>query len=212
MKKTYDVTGMSCSACSAAIERGVRKLDGVEQCDVNLLANKMTVSFDENQLTSDKILQAVEQAGYHAEEHGAPAAASKASAAENPMEKQIKTMKTHFIISVVFMLPLFYLSMGHMMGWPLPAFFLGHENTMNFALTQFLLCLPVVIVNGHYFTNGFKNLFRRSPNMDSLIAIGSAAAIVYGVIALYEIGMGLGAQDMVKVHSWAMDMYLRLRR
>ncbi len=207
MKKTYDVTGMSCSACSAAIERGVRKLDGIEQCDVNLLANKMTVSFDENQLTSDKILQAVEQAGYHAEEHGAPAAASKASAAENPMEKQIKTMKTHLIVSVVFMLPLFYLSMGHMMGWPLPAFFLGHENTMNFALTQFLLCLPVVIVNGHYFTNGFKNLFRRSPNMDSLIAIGSAAAIVYGVIALYEIGMGLGAQDMVKVHSWAMDMY-----
>ena len=207
MKKTYDVTGMSCSACSAAIERGVRKLDGVEQCDVNLLANKMTVSFDENQLTSDKILQTVEQAGYHAEEHGAPAASSKASAAENPMEKQIKTMKTHLIISVVFMLPLFYLSMGHMMGWPLPAFFLGHENTMNFALTQFLLCLPIVIVNGHYFTNGFKNLFRRSPNMDSLIAIGSAAAIVYGVIALYEIGMGLGAHDMVKVHSWAMNMY-----
>ena len=198
---------MSCSACSAAIERGVRKLDGIEQCDVNLLANKMTVSFDENQLTSDKILQAVEQAGYHAEEHGAPAAASKASAAENPMEKQIKTMKTHLIVSVFFMLPLFYLSMGHMMGWPLPAFFLGHENTMNFALTQFLLCLPIVIVNGHYFTNGFKNLFRRSPNMDSLIAIGSAAAIVYGVIALYEIGMGLGAHDMVKVHSWAMDMY-----
>ena len=207
MKKTYDVTGMSCSACSAAIERSVRKLDGLEQCDVNLLANKMTVSFDENQLSSETIMQTVEQAGYHAEEHGAPTAPVKAAAAENPMEKQMKTMKNHLIISVVFMLPLFYLSMGHMMGWPLPSFFLGHANTMNFALTQFLLCLPIVIVNGHYFTHGFKNLWRRSPNMDSLIAIGSAAAIVYGIIALYEIGMGLGTMDMTKVHSWAMDMY-----
>lgn len=207
MKKTYDVTGMSCSACSAAIERSVRKLDGLEQCDVNLLANKMTVSFDENQLSSETIMQTVEQAGYHAEEHGAPTAPVKAAAAENPMEKQMKTMKNHLIISVVFMLPLFYLSMGHMMGWPLPSFFLGHANTMNFALTQFLLCLPIVIVNGHYFTHGFKNLWRRSPNMDSLIAIGSAAAIIYGIIALYEIGMGLGTMDMTKVHSWAMDMY-----
>lgn len=205
MKKTYDVTGMTCSACSAAVERGVRKLDGIQECEVNLLANKMIVDFDESQVSSDAIVHAVDQAGYHAEEHGAPAKASAVQ--ENPMDKQIKAMKFRLIVSVVFMLPLFYLSMGHMMNWPLPDFFLGHENTMNFALTQFLLCLPILIVNKHYFVNGFKTLWRRSPNMDSLIAIGSSAAIIYGVIALYEIGMGLGAMDMAKVHSWAMDMY-----
>ena len=101
MKKTYDVTGMSCSACSAAIERSVRKLDGLEQCDVNLVANKMTVSFDENQLSSETIMQTVEQAGYHAEEHGAPTAPVKAAAAENPMEKQMQTRQSRIDQKIV---------------------------------------------------------------------------------------------------------------
>lgn len=205
MKKTYDVSGMSCSACSAAIERAVGKLDGVSRCEVNLLANKMTVDYDETTLNSDTIISAVDHAGYHAWEHDASPAASPQR--ENPMEAQIATMKQYLILSLIFMIPLFYLAMGHMMNWPLPSFFLGEAQTMNFALTQFLLCLPIVIVNRHYFINGFKNLFRRSPNMDSLIAIGSGAALVYGVIALYAIGMALGKHDLQGAHSWAMDMY-----
>ena len=170
---------MSCSACSAAIERAVGKLDGVSRCEVNLLANKMTVDYDETTLNSDTIISAVDHAGYHAWEHDASPAASPQR--ENPMEAQIATMKQHLILSLIFMIPLFYLAMGHMMNWPLPSFFLGEAQTMNFALTQFLLCLPIVIVNRHYFINGFKNLFRRSPNMDSLIAIGSGGLMGAGI-------------------------------
>lgn len=205
MKETYDVVGMTCSACSAAVERSVKKLPGIQVSQVNLLANKLFVEYDATQLDSATIIKAVNQAGYQAYLHENKKKTEGPT--ENPIEKQVATMKRNLIISCIFMIPLFYLSMGHMMNWPLPAFFLGYENTLNFALTQFLLCLPIITVNAHYFINGFKTLWRRSPNMDSLIAIGSSAAIVYGIVLIYQIGMGLGRMDMHGVHMYAMDLY-----
>lgn len=116
-------------------------------------------------------------------------------------------MKRRLIISLVFLIPLFYLSMGHMMGLPIPWFFQGEENALAFAFTQLLLCLPIALVNRHYFTGGFAALWHRSPNMDSLIGIGSAAALVYGVWAIYQIGFGLGHGDLHLVHEYSMDLY-----
>ena len=116
-------------------------------------------------------------------------------------------MKRRLIISLVFLIPLFYLSMGHMMGLPIPWFFQGEENALAFAFTQLLLCLPIALVNRHYFTGGFAALWHRSPNMDSLIGIGSAAALVYGIWAIYQIGFGLGHGDLHLVHEYSMDLY-----
>lgn len=116
-------------------------------------------------------------------------------------------MKFRLILSLVFLIPLFYISMGHMMGVPLPSFLTGHANALTFAFTQFLLILPIVFVNFKYFQVGFKTLFKGSPNMDSLIAIGSAAAIVYGIFAIYQIGIVLGHQNMEQVHQYTMDLY-----
>ena len=129
------------------------------------------------------------------------------SAPEDAVAGELKNMKFRLILSLVFLIPLFYISMGHMMGVPLPSFLTGHANALTFAFTQFLLILPIVFVNFKYFQVGFKTLFKGSPNMDSLIAIGSAAAIVYGIFAIYQIGIVLGHQNMEQVHQYTMDLY-----
>lgn len=207
MKTKFNVTGMTCAACSAHVEKSVRKLEGVKEVAVNLLGNNMTVDYDETAVSPQQIIQAVEQGGYGASLPQAKGVGAPRQSAVEQAQAEIKQMKFRLIVSFVFMIPLFYLSMGHMMGWPLPSLFLGHENALIFAFTQFLLCLPVAYVNRKYFINGFKTLARRSPNMDSLIAIGSAAAIVYGVYAIYKIGWGLGHGDMALVHEYSMDLY-----
>ena len=205
MKQQFDITGMTCSACSAHVEKSVGKLEGVSSVQVNLLANQMKVEYDEKLLTSAQIIKAVENAGYGASLHRREASgAEKPAAAAN---QAADAMKFRLIVSFVFMIPLFYLSMGHMMNWPLPQIFTAHENALIFVFTQFLLCLPIVAVNKKYFTNGFKTLWKRAPNMDSLIAIGSSAAIVYGVFAIYRIAYGLGHGEMETVHQYAMDVY-----
>ena len=211
-KEVFDITGMTCSACSARIEKGVSGMEGAQEVNVNLLKNSMTVTYDEGCTSPQQIIEKVEDIGYGASVHsaarqpqtGSPAAAGGGSDAASA---QMKRMKKRLIVSLVFTVPLFYISMGHMAGWPLPSVLLGTENAMIFAFTQFLLLLPVLAAGGHYFRNGFKNLWRRSPNMDSLIALGSGAAFVYGIYAIYKIAWGFGRGDLELVHHFSMDLY-----
>ncbi|MGB2579471.1 heavy metal translocating P-type ATPase [Elusimicrobium simillimum] len=202
-KKTFNVTGMTCSACSARVEREVAKVGGVKEVSVNLLKNSMAVTFDGAATDAGKIIKTVQDAGYGAYETNAKTAAPK----ENPVEKETAELKSRLIISTIFTVPLFYVAMGSMVGLPLPSFLNGMQNAMAFAFTQFLLVLPVMFVNRVYFKIGFKNLFKLSPNMDSLIALGSGAAFTYGVYAIYKIAYALGAGDTQTVHRFSMDLY-----
>ncbi|MBM6693306.1 heavy metal translocating P-type ATPase [Pseudoflavonifractor capillosus] len=201
MKQKFSVTGMTCAACSAHVEKAVKGLDGVQEVQVNLLGNSMSVTYREP-LTSQQICEAVAKAGYGATLMGETAAPTPA-----PMSDAQKSLKVRFISSLVFLLPLFYLSMGHMMGWPIPHIFHGTQNAMVYALTLFLLTLPPMIINRAYFVGGFRSLWHRAPNMDSLIAVGSSAAVLYGIVALYAIGWGLGHGDTALVERYAMDLY-----
>jgi len=219
MKQKFNVTGMTCSACSAHVAKSVEKLPGVSEVSVNLLSNSMMVVYDPAVVSAEQIEQAVRQAGYGAAAEcpaGRPGVAGPCPVPSgSPMPKapvahaleDARKMKQRLIWSFVFTIPLFYLAMGHMFGWPLPGFFLGADNAMTFAFTQFLLVIPVMLINSKYFRIGFRMLFRGAPNMDSLIAIGSAAAVVYGIYAIYKIGIGLGHGDMEMVHHLAMDLY-----
>lgn len=202
----FNVTGMTCSACSARIEKNVNKTDGILEANVNLLSNSMTVKYDESVLTEGDIIKVVQDTGY-----GASSAEGKKSAAaadkKSDAEKEFKEMKKRLAISFLFAVPLLYLAMGHMANWPLPDIFHGEENAITFAFTQFLLALPVMIINKKYYTVGFKTLFKGSPNMDSLIAIGTTAAVGYGIFAIYKIGYGLGHMNMDMVMQYSMDLY-----
>ncbi|MDD7689410.1 MAG: heavy metal translocating P-type ATPase, partial [Ellagibacter isourolithinifaciens] len=214
-RQTFDVSGMTCAACSARVEKTTSGVAGVEHAVVNLLKNSMEVEYDGNPATLAAISAAVEKAGYGAVPRveaaaaaGAPSSpASPSAARENAAAKEAAHVRMRLIVSFVFTIPLFYLSMGHMFGWPLPAFFLGHENMLTFAFTQFLLLLPVIFVNFKFFRVGFKTLFHGSPNMDSLIALGSTASTVYGIVAIYRIGWGMGHGDVDFAHMAAMDLY-----
>ena len=211
-KETYDVTGMSCAACSSRVEKAVARQSGVQQVSVNLLKNSMVVEYDESVLSSAQIVAAVEQAGYGASPHEKPGAAVPAAQSGkqgglSAAQKAYSGMKKRLVLSLLFTIPLFYLSMGHMMGWPLPACFLGMENAMTFAFTQFLLLIPIVFINRQYYIGGCKALIQRAPNMDSLIALGSGAAILYGIFAIYKIGIGFGRMDMDTVHTYMMELY-----
>ena len=214
-KQTFDVSGMTCAACSARVEKTTSGVAGVERAAVNLLKNSMEVEYDGNPATLAAISAAVEKAGYGAAPRvevgaaaGAPSSPAAPSAArENAAAKEAAHVRMRLIVSFVFTIPLFYLSMGHMFGWPLPEFFLGHENMLTFAFTQFLLLLPVIFVNFKFFRVGFKTLFHGSPNMDSLIALGSTASTVYGIVAIYRIGWGMGRGDIDFAHMAAMDLY-----
>ena len=208
MKKKFNITGMTCSACSAHVEKAVRKLEGIRSADVSLMTNSMTADFDEGVLTTDAIIKAVVDSGYGAslpQKDGA--AQTDARPRENVMEQELVSMRRRLVWSFVFLIPLFYISMGHMMGAPLPAFLTGHENAVAFGLTQLLLTLPIMYLNDKYYKVGFKTLWNRAPNMDSLIAVGSAAAVIYGIFAIYQMGYGLGHGDMELVAKYHMDLY-----
>lgn len=224
MKERFDVTGMTCSACSSHVEKSVSKLTGVENVSVNLLTNSMQVEFDENKLDTAGIIKAVEDAGYGAEvKDGHAKSGTKTSGQSDSqenrglsaVEQNVKNMKKRLIVSLIFWIPLMYVSMGHMIyQWlniPMPPFTMnflhGNENAITYAFTQFLLLLPILIANHKYFKNGFKTLWHRSPNMDSLIAIGAGAAILYGIFAIYRIGYAMGHGDMAVVHQYAHDLY-----
>ena len=209
MKQKFDVTGMTCTACSAHVEKAVGKVSGVQSVSVSLMTNSMLVEYDEARTGSDAIISAVESGGYGASLPIPAGAAAKAAShrGPDPMVEELAGMKRRFWISLVFLLPLFYIAMGHMMGWPLPAFFHDRGNVFVVAFLQFLLTLPIMYLNDKYYKVGFRTLFQGAPNMDSLIAIGSAAAVVYGIAALFQIAWGLGHGDMVRVERWSMDLY-----
>lgn len=250
-KQKYAVTGMTCSACSSHVEKSVRKLPGMEDVTVNLLTNSMQVAYDEALCNENKIIEAVEKAGYGAspmalEGQGRgslPGTGDSKAGSESGLKgqsgdkgvnggtdfgnrdvagreaikgkKENKEMKTRLTISIVFMVLLMLVSMHHMffmwLHLPVPEIFSklfhGNENALTFAFTQFLLTLPIIYVNRKYFQTGFKTLFHLSPNMDSLIAIGSGAALVYGIFAIYRIGYGLGHGDDALVSRYASDLY-----
>ena len=207
MKQTFNVTGMTCSACSAHVEKAVSKLEGVQTVSVSLLTNSMQVSYDSSALTAEKIVEAVKSSGYGASLPAKTGGKRVAAPKENTMSDEIKSMKHRLIWSFAFLIPLFYISMGHMMGAPLPSFLTGMENALAFAFTQLLLTLPIMYLNDKYYKAGFKTLFHGAPNMDSLIAVGSIAAVIYGVFAIYQIGYGLGHGDMALVEKYHMDLY-----
>ena len=206
-KERFHITGMTCSACSSRVESCIVKLPGVKDVSVNLLKNSMVVSYDESEMNTARIVEAVENTGYGAIPKEASQNKKQAKQEISTAQAEYKEMKRRLILSALFTIPLFYISMGHMMNWPMPGFLLGMENALVFAFTQFLLLLPVLIVNGRYFKVGFRNLLKGSPNMDSLIAIGSGAAAVYGIYAIYKIGIGMGHGDMEIVHTFMMDLY-----
>lgn len=210
-KEQFNVTGMTCAACSARVEKAVGRLPGVDKIAVNLLKNSMVVEYDETALDTQKIIGAVTEAGYGASLKEAAQqgkAAKSAQASANDIARQeYEAVKKRLKLSLVFAVPLSYISMGHMMGWPLPEVFLGVENAMIFSLTLLLLVIPVVFINFKFFRVGFKTLFAASPNMDSLIAIGASASLVYGVYALYKIAYGFGHGDLALVHRFSMDLY-----
>ena len=188
MKLEFDVRGMTCSACSAHVERAVKKLDGAKSVNVNLLANKLTLEYEKS---ADDIIKAVRDAGYEASLR--QKSREKNQARENSgfnRESEIASMKKRLFTSIVFMLPLFYISMGGMMGLPMPDFFVGESNLLVLAFTQFLLALTIAYINRKFFQVGFKMLFKGSPNMDSLVAIGSSAAIIYGIFTIYKMALG----------------------
>ena len=208
MQEKYNVTGMTCAACQARVQKSVSNLTGVQECNVNLLKNSMVVTYDDKNVNSGQIIAAVEKAGYGASLQQAKGkSAAQAVSPVDTAKKEYETMKRRVIWSFVFTIPLFYISMGHMMGWPLPGFFLGTENAMIYALTLFLLALPVAIINNKYYRMGFKTLFHGSPNMDSLIALGSGASLAYGVYALYKIAWGFGYGDLAMVEQFTHDLY-----
>ena len=211
MKRTFDVTGMTCAACSARVEKAAANVPGIASVSVNLLKNSMEVDFDGEAATLAAVSAAVEKAGYGA--YPRPEAGASSANVQQPVQTmndpaaEAKRVRMRLIVSFCFTIPLFYLSMGHMFGWPLPGVFLGHENMLTFAFTQFLLLLPVIFVNFKFFRVGFKTLAHGAPNMDSLIALGSAASTIYGIAAIYRIGWGMGHGDIDFAHAAATDLY-----
>ena len=205
IKEKFDVEGMTCAACQAHVEKAVSKLDGVKSVSVNLLANSMQVEYEG--ITENDIIRAVEKAGYGAKKKGADKVQQTKTSASANRNAEMRSMKTRLIVSFVFLVPLFYISMGSMAGLPIPPFMSGHENILAFAFTQFLLTLPIMFINRKYYENGFKSLFHRSPNMDALIAIGSSAAVIYGIYTIYKIGALLGQGNIHAAHEVGMNLY-----
>ena len=196
MKQKFNVYGMTCAACSAHVEKAVAKLNGVNSVSVNLMRGTMLVDFDSNAVKSDDIVKAVTSAGYSASAEG-----------EQTNQTKSDSMKTRLVVSLVFMVLLMYVAMGHMVGLPLPFFLMGTENAVSFALVQLLLCLPIVYVNFSYYTNGFKRLFKGAPNMDSLIAVGSFASLVYGLVVMFLMSYSLGQGDLNSVGNYMHQLY-----
>ena len=211
MNEKFNVTGMTCSACSARVEKCVRQLEGLENVTVNLLTNSMQVAFDERRLSTDEIIQAVIQAGYGAsvktDQINGDTSQTTINKQENPLDLQQKEMKQRLWISFLFLIPLMYVSMGHMIGLPLPSFLHGHSNAVSFAFTQFLLALPIAYVNRKFYINGFRSLSNGAPNMDSLVAIGSTSAMIYGIFAIYRMSYGLGIGDFELVARYHENLY-----
>ncbi len=213
----FDVGGMTCAACQAHVDRAVSKLDGVESVAVNLLAGSMLVDYDPAQVTPDDICTAVDRAGYSASpvstgtdaaQSGSTQARSGAAHMESPtkkLEAAASAMRTRLIVSIVFLIPLFYIGMGHMLGWPLPGVFTDHTHSMTLALTELVLLIPIVYVNDAYFINGFKSLAHGAPTMDALIAVGATASIAWSLYAMFIMADQLAAGQVHEAMMTGMD-------
>ena len=214
---TFDVGGMTCAACQAHVDRAVSKLDGVQNVAVNLLAGSMLVDYDPAQVTPDDICTAVDRAGYSATPvsadteaalGGSTKARSGAAHMESPTKKlevAASAMRTRLIISIIFLIPLFYIGMGHMLGWPLPSIFTDHTHSMTLALTELVLLIPIVYVNDAYFINGFKSLVHGAPTMDALIAVGATASIAWSLYAMFIMADQLAAEQVHEAMMTGMD-------
>ncbi|RGN69129.1 cation-translocating P-type ATPase [Collinsella sp. OM04-5] len=213
----FDVGGMTCAACQAHVDRAVSKLDGVESVAVNLLAGSMMVDYDPAQVTPDDICTAVDRAGYSASpvstgtdaaQSGSTQARSGAAHMESPtkkLEAAASAMRTRLIVSIVFLIPLFYIGMGHMLGWPLPGIFTDHTHSMTLALTELALLIPIVYINDAYFINGFKSLAQGAPTMDALIAVGATASIAWSLYAMFIMADRLAAGQIHEAMMTGMD-------
>lgn len=213
----FDVGGMTCAACQAHVDRAVSKLDGVESVAVNLLAGSMLVDYDPAQVTPDDICTAVDRAGYSASpvstgtdaaQSGSTQARSGAAHMESPtkkLEAAASAMRTRLIVSIVFLIPLFYIGMGHMLGWPLPGIFTDHTHSMTLALTELVLLIPIVYVNDAYFINGFKSLVHGAPTMDALIAVGATASIAWSLYAMFIMADQLATGQVHEAMMTGMD-------
>ena len=213
----FDVGGMTCAACQAHVDRAVSKLDGVQSVAVNLLAGSMLVDYDPAQVTPDDICTAVDRAGYSASPvsagteaapGGSAQAGSGAAHMESPtkkLEAAASAMRARLIISIIFLVPLFYIGMGHMLGWPLPSIFTDHTHSMTLALTELVLLIPIVYVNDAYFINGFKSLAHGAPTMDALIAVGATASIAWSLYAMFIMADQLAAGQVHEAMMTGMD-------
>lgn len=211
----FQVTGMTCAACQANVTKCVAKLPGVEQVDVSLLANSMTVTYDDSALTETAIVGAVADIGYGAEP-ARPATPGKTGEQgfrgewkkrQARAEKEQKSMKRRLVSSILLLIPLMYVAMGAMLGLPVPFFLTGEENALISAMTQLLIATPILLINRKFYTTGLKALWKRMPNMDSLVAVGSGASLLYGLFAMYRMAWGFGHGDLGLVHQYSHDLY-----
>ena len=216
MKQTFNVTGMSCSACSSHVEKSVSKLAGVQNASVNLLAASMKVDYNETNIIFQRYLPCSKACRLVASPVSGPDSASATKSIKSPAAsqrayyprgKREKNMQFRLIVSFCFMIPLMYIAMGNMMGLPVPSIFIGEQNAVIFAFTQLLMTLPVIYVNRKYYINGYRMLFKGAPNMDTLIAVGSSAALIYGIFAIFKWLMGRGHNNIALVHQYMHDLY-----
>ena len=211
LRETFDIQGMTCAACSARVQKAAGGVPGVTEASVNLLKNSMELDFDGTDATAAAVVAAIEDAGYGALRRNAAGRGGAGASAPAPGELARKAADEKFrqlVVSLAFSVPLFYVAMGPMFGWSEVPGLDGMDNMMAAALTQLLLCIPILLVNRHYFVTGFKTLWHRAPNMDTLIALGSAASFAYSVVSLYRMAWALGAMDMTAAHEAMHGLYL----
>ena len=212
IKKEFNVTGMTCAACQANVEKTIKKLSGVESVSVNLLNENMSVTFNEKEMTDDIIINTVISIGYGAslknnnKDEKSTVRNDWETKQTNEQKKQ-KSMKTRLFSSVCFLIPLMYIAMGGMLNFPMPQFLTSTENILVNTLTQLILTIPVLIINKKFFTSGFKALLHKAPNMDSLVAIGSSASFIYGLISFYFMCYGAGHNNLNLVHKYSHELY-----
>ncbi len=204
MEKKYNVNGMTCASCQASIEKTISKLDGVNKCQVNLANNTMSIDYDEKILSEETIIASVKNDGY-----GLSKYERKDTSIIDKQSVELNKMKKRLIISFIFLIPLFYISMGHMLKFPLPSFITSMEgvNVIIFASIQLILVIPIIVVNWSYFNNGLRKLFKGNPNMDTLVAIGSVASFLYGLFAIIQIVIGVSTNNNELVKNYGMDLY-----
>lgn len=204
MKQRFDVYGMTCASCQAAVDRAVKKL-GVDDVNVNLINETMSVNYDPNKISDEDIIDAVSKAGYEARVKNTKK--NKAKTSDNLKEIEEENTKFRLKISFFFMAVLMYVTMGPMVGLPIPMFLAGTEGAINYAFVQFLLTIPVIFVNRKFFISGFKSLINKNPNMDALVGLGSSSALIYGIFVIMRMAHAASRGDFATIDSYRHNLY-----